>query len=137
MKKTVFALLMFAVTTMAFTGCEKDDKDNKDSVSIVGKWGIVKTEVAHITKGQVTTETASGNGEWTFYSNGTSITSLGERTYNVVDNPVVRKLRFDVGSGDYVDYEILKLTSSELILYGLEMDDAENGISVKIDFRKM
>jgi hypothetical protein len=140
MKKTLFTLLIVVLTATIFTGCKKDEKD---SISIVGNWKLENSVVSRINKGQVTSsESDLRVGGVVFNGNGTFSGSFGEGPYKVVDGTGLSTTDFQgskliMDFGDFKDFDIIRLTASELILYSLLMDDAENAVSIKMEFKRM
>lgn len=134
---TLLVLLMAAVT---FMGCKKNDED-KQKKNILGKW-MVKQEVEkEIENGKVISEDTDTDFDaddyMEFNNNGKGITSYDGRTndftYQITEN---NRLIVTDNHNEVEDFEIKKLNSNELIIYG-EDEDGPNAIETyEITLRK-
>jgi hypothetical protein len=117
MKNSTLLLLLIAAVT--FTGCKKDD-DEKAADNIIGKWYEVSSLETEYKNGtQISQETITNNDpdNYTeFRSNGTAVDGDGdEYTYKITGKTLTMR---EVGDDDDEVYEIKKITSGDLVIYG-------------------
>lgn len=120
---THFLLALIAVVSFTFTGCKKD-KNEPDN--IVGRWQFVKSEYKETMNGQTTNETnnAPAGSFLEFKADGSFIGKVEDM---VSGRWVLNDDRLHLDGGGMLEsntsgYEIKKLTKSELVLYGKDVD---------------
>lgn len=135
-----FTLLLFLMTTVAFTSCKKDDEDQQRK-DIIGNWYVKKTVEKEIVNGKtISDDTDTDFGDdyyFEFTADGKMIEHIdGDQypgTYQLKENNHIA-ITFQGEEPD--DYEIRKLNSSEMVLY-TEDEDGPNAIgTLEITFRK-
>ena len=130
MKKILYFLLL-STMVVYFTGC-KDKKDEEVTLEIseanlIGKWNFDKYEEGEYIDGKLDYN-ESGKGEGEYYiinADHTYIDYDGEYTEKGTWKLNGKLLIFNSVENEE-EYTILKLTTSELVLYGEDREDSEN-----------
>ena len=109
MKKYLFLLLTFVVTSLAFVSCSDDDDDNQYNSAIVGTWKITEVKTSQSVSYMdwpFKTTYASFKSDGTYYGSGNFGTGSG--TWSIKGNTV----NTYVGGELYASYEIISVTST-------------------------